>query len=354
MSLATMPVDVEPKTTALIKAIPLGRIKPDPNQPRRSFDEYELGTLAESLKEAGQLTPVQVTQDTEGKGYTLIFGERRWRAAKIAGLKTLKCEVVTSIDAATITVRQLIENRQREAVRPLQEAVAMAELLMQANWTAGKLAIAMGVTVSTISKAIALTRLDPEVQALIDDGALSAASGYEISRLRHELLQVEMAHLAVTERWTRDMIAKKVTEWKDGEPDAKPITPTFPVLDEAEPIELSGLEVDTPHQPAGPTKELPAYRIQPPTACEPETRPETFPGEKPDGESTSPVEPVWRPERHFRFEPFPGCLVTVSLPAHTIDAKQAVADAFEFVLENWDDYRLIEDMKKDRGLPPGP
>lgn len=353
MSLATMPVDVEPKTTALIKAIPLGQIAPDPNQPRRSFDEYELGTLAESLKKAGQLTPVQVTQDTEGKGYTLIFGERRWRAAKIAGLKTLKCEVVTAIDAATITVRQLIENRQREAVRPLQEAMAMAELLMRANWTAGKLAIAMGVTVSTVSKAIALTRLDPEVQELIDDGSLSAASGYELSRLRAPELQIELAHLAVTERWTRDMIAKKVTVWKDGEPDARPITPTFPVLEVDTPLELSGLEVDTPHQPAEPTKELPAYKIQPPTACEPETRPETFPGEKPGGESTPAIEPVWSPERHYRFEPFPGCLVTVSLPAHTIDAKQAITDAFEFVMENWDGYELSAMHKKDRGLPPG-
>ncbi len=121
--------------------IPLEKIAPDPDQPREEFDEDALNRLAESLKTRGQLQPIRVRWD-EGRGaYMILIGERRWRAAKLAGLPTVSAVVVEgTIDPAELLAIQLIENCLREDLKPIEQAKAFKALMERNGWTVRQVA----------------------------------------------------------------------------------------------------------------------------------------------------------------------------------------------------------------------
>ena len=152
---------------ARISRIPTGSIRPDPDQPRKSFDPAALQELADSLVSAGQIHPIHVRSDPDAYDrYLLIAGERRWRAAQIARLPLIDCIVKDAERAAEI---QLIENLQREDLRPLEEAFAFKRYMDERGLTQAAMAKVVGKRQSTISEILSLTTLpEPILEALPD------------------------------------------------------------------------------------------------------------------------------------------------------------------------------------------
>jgi ParB family chromosome partitioning protein len=163
--------------------ISLDRIEPDPDQPREDFDAAALERLAESMKQRGQLQPVRVRWD-EGRGaYILICGERRWRAARMAGLSTLACVVTEGdVDAGELLALQLIENCVREDLAPIEQARAYRTLMDRMGWSGNRLAQEIGINQSSVVHALALLDLPADVQQKVEQGELSPSTAYELSK----------------------------------------------------------------------------------------------------------------------------------------------------------------------------
>ena len=189
---------VRSKDTAVID---LERIVPDPDQPRKEFDAEALARLAASLKARGQLQPIRVRWDDARGSYVIIMGERRWRAAGLAGLPALTCVIHDGplTEGETLAL-QLIENAVREDLKPIEQARAYQALMDNNGWDGKTLAAELAVDPSKVSRAMALLDLPEAVQEKVDQGALPASTAYEISRLADPAEQAEVAERAVAER----------------------------------------------------------------------------------------------------------------------------------------------------------
>ena len=154
--------------------IELGRVVPDPDQPRKTFDDEDLDNLAESLKDEGQLEPVRVRYDAAADRYVIIAGERRYRAAHRAGLPTLHAIVEDrELTADRLTVLQLIENTLRVDLAPLEAAAAYKAL--QGVWGCSQAELAKRLHISTaaVSRALSLLDLPAESQQAIATGKIA-------------------------------------------------------------------------------------------------------------------------------------------------------------------------------------
>lgn len=141
--------------------IPIDSIVPNPDQPRKHFDEEPLTNLMESVREKGLLQPVVVRKAEEGKGFILIAGERRWRAAKAAGLRKIPVLVRQNDDPLELA---LVENLQRQDLRPLEEAEALLKLKERRGFTDEILARIVGKSRSTITELLTLNQLPESVK----------------------------------------------------------------------------------------------------------------------------------------------------------------------------------------------
>ncbi len=150
--------------------IPVDRLSPNPFQPRRSFTEEGLEQLAESIRRHGVLQPIVVRPS--GDGYQLIAGERRWRAAQIAGLQRIPA-VVRELDDSSMVQVALIENLQREDLNPIEEASAYRRLMDEFNMTQEQLSSAIGRSRPTIANAVRLLNLPAEIQRAVEEKRLS-------------------------------------------------------------------------------------------------------------------------------------------------------------------------------------
>jgi ParB family chromosome partitioning protein len=190
--------------------IPIEKIDRDPDQPREEFDPEGLAQLAESLRSRGQLQPIRVRWD-EGRGvYVIVCGERRWRAARMAGLVTLSCIIVEKpLDAAERLAVQLVENALREDLRPIEQARAYRALMDLKGWSGNQLARELAIHQASVARALAL--LDPEtVQEQVEQGALSPATAYEVSKVADVSQQQALAERVVAEKLSRDDVAREV------------------------------------------------------------------------------------------------------------------------------------------------
>lgn len=140
--------------------VDLDIVQPDPNQPRKFFDQQALEELAESIKQKGVLQPVIIRRDAEGKIF-LIAGERRWRAAKMAGLTQIPAILKTKDNAMEIS---MIENLQRENLNPVEEADALQRMIDQHGYSQTKLATVIGKARTTINEILSLNRLPEEIK----------------------------------------------------------------------------------------------------------------------------------------------------------------------------------------------
>lgn len=169
--LSTAPASAE----AELRELPVDLIAPNPQQPRRSFEEEPLVALAESLKHRGVLQPVLV-RPVPGGTYELIAGERRWRAAQLAGIESVPAMVRPHDDAASLELA-LIENMAREDLNPLDEARAVAALVEELGLTREDVGRRVGRSRVAISNLLRLLELPDEALALIEDGTLSQGHG---------------------------------------------------------------------------------------------------------------------------------------------------------------------------------
>ena len=192
--------DVGRRANRSFGQIEIDRIQPDPDQPRVEFDEEALSQLAASIRDRGQLAPIRVRwSDSHGK-WLIISGERRWRAAHRAGLKTIDCYFQEqALSPTQILEEQLIENLLRQDLRPIEEAESFQRLMQVNAWNGKQLASALNISPTRVSRALALLKLPHEMRVRIDTGDLSARAGYELSKLPEPLIvQAVKSEKAIT------------------------------------------------------------------------------------------------------------------------------------------------------------
>ena len=161
-----------------VTKIPIKSIKPNPNQPRRDFDENTLAELAASIKEKGVVTPITVREGDNG--YDLVAGERRWRAAKKLRLRDIPAYVVVIKNDAEMMEMALIENIQREDLNPLEESEAYAVLNSKFGLSHSAIAKSVGKKRVTVTNALRLLKLPPEIRKSIRVGEISGGHGRAI------------------------------------------------------------------------------------------------------------------------------------------------------------------------------
>jgi ParB family chromosome partitioning protein len=191
--------------------IRLDRISPDPNQPRKEFDPETLRRLADSLKERGQLQPIRVRWDGVADRYVVVVGERRYRAAQLAGLETLAC-VVTSGDVSPedLIEDQLIENALREDLKPIEQAHAYRSLLAARGLSHRELAERLQIGHASITRALALLDLPAPIQESVEEGQLPPSVAYEVGKLPDPDDQTELARQAVEQKMNRAEVTRAV------------------------------------------------------------------------------------------------------------------------------------------------
>lgn len=182
------------------RRLKLEDVIPNPNQPRVNFDEDGMDELAASVTEVGVLQPVIVRPLDDGR-YALIAGERRWRAARRAGLSEIPAMVRTSDDQGTLT-EALIENLQRQDLGPLEEAAAYQTLLEDYGLTHEQVAAAVGKSRPAISNTLRLMQLPAAIQGMVERGELSAGHARALLAIEDAAYAQHVAARAVTEGWT--------------------------------------------------------------------------------------------------------------------------------------------------------
>jgi ParB family chromosome partitioning protein len=193
---ALIPTEAASDRGSALLDIPLSAIHPNPLQPRENFDEESLASLTASVREVGVLQPILVRRD--GDGYELVAGERRWRAAKRAGLVTIPALVRTADDVASMT-QALVENLHREDLNPMEEAAAYQQLIEDFGLTHEEVASRVGRTRASVSNTLRLFQLPPGLQRLVIDAQLSAGHARALLGTPDRGFQEQLARRAVSE-----------------------------------------------------------------------------------------------------------------------------------------------------------
>jgi len=169
-----------------VKKIILSKIKPNPNQPRHNFNHDALNELTKSIKEKGVITPITLRKTVDG--YEIIAGERRWRAAKKARLKSIPAHIVNIKNNAEMMELALIENVQREDLNPIEEAEGYAILNSKYKMSHEDIAKSIGKKRVTVSNSLRLLRLPIEIRKSIKGGHISAGHGRALLQLKTDKL----------------------------------------------------------------------------------------------------------------------------------------------------------------------
>ena len=211
-----------------LEELPIMSIEPNPNQPRVHFDEEALTELAASVAEIGVLQPVLVRPVGDGR-YQLVAGERRWRAARRAGLALVPAIVRTTDDLGSVE-RALVENLHRQDLTALEEAAAYQQLLDDFGLTHEQVAARVGKSRSAVSNTLRLLSLPPGIQHLLADGRLSAGHAKALLGTPDRAFQEQIASRASTEGWSVRTIEEAIRAHQAGEArvDEEP-APTTPV-----------------------------------------------------------------------------------------------------------------------------
>lgn len=200
---ALIPSDVTDDPEATFQTVAVSSIRANQYQPRDHFDEESLDSLTNSVRELGVLQPLLVRRD--GEGYELIAGERRWRAAKRAGLQDVPVVVREADDTASLE-QALVENLHRQDLNALEEAAAYQQLVDEFDFTQAKIAKRVGKSRSAVANILRLLALPMGVQRLVGTGQLSAGHARTILGCDDEEKQVLLAQRCVDEQLTvRDL-----------------------------------------------------------------------------------------------------------------------------------------------------
>ena len=205
--------------------IPIDRISANPHQPRRQFNETSLAELSASLKSNGLIQPIVVRRVADG--YQLVAGERRLRAAKLAGMSAIPA-IVREVDSFNQAQMALVENIHREDLNPMERAAAYRALIDQLGLTQAELASRLGEDRSTIANFLRLLELAEAVKAMIRDGQLSLGHAKVLAGVADVLEQERLAKLTVSqelsvrnlERLTQSATTPQPTKGTKAEPSA--------------------------------------------------------------------------------------------------------------------------------------
>ena len=221
-------IEEEQKSEKGVTTIRISMIEPKKDQPRRNFDREALASLADSIAANGVLQPIIVREGVAGM-YSIIAGERRWRASKLAGLSEIPAIVVDADEFAAAKIA-MIENLQREDLNPMEEALGYRDLMENYSLTQENLSVHIGKSRSAIANSLRLLDLPDEVLEMIASGELSAGHGRTLLGLKDKAQilplaeKVIMRNLSVRETEAAVKAAnKKLT--------AEPEEPVVPVVD---------------------------------------------------------------------------------------------------------------------------
>jgi ParB family chromosome partitioning protein len=201
LSVSTPPAGADGQPAgAELRELAIDLVKPNKGQPRRQFDEAALQALAESVEERGVIQPVLV-RPRAGGTFELVAGERRWRAAKLAGLDKVPALVQDHDDAASLEVA-LVENMAREDLNPVEEARAVAGLVEELGLTREAVGKKVGRSRVAISNLLRILDLPDEALALLEDGTLSAGHGRALLLAEDQVDRKRLAHAAADGAWS--------------------------------------------------------------------------------------------------------------------------------------------------------
>ena len=182
-------------TKSPYQLLPIYKVEPNPGQPRQDFDDEELQSLADSIATHGVVQPLTVRKLESGY-YQIIAGERRWRAARLAGLKDIPAVIIEADDKKTMELA-LIENLQRQDLNPIEEALGYQTLMQEYGMTQDETAKQVGKSRPAVANALRLLALCPQVMELVRSGKLSAGHARAVLSLKTEKQQKEAAQKIV-------------------------------------------------------------------------------------------------------------------------------------------------------------
>jgi ParB family transcriptional regulator, chromosome partitioning protein len=220
---ALIPPEQEVAGDTALQEVPVSRIRPNPRQPRRSFDEEALGALAASVRELGLLQPVLV-RSIGGDDYELIAGERRWRAAKRAGLPTIPV-IVRQVDDLASLEQAVVENLHRQDLNPLEEAAAYQQLIEDFSLTHDQLAARVGRSRVAVTNALRLFQLPPAIQRLVAEGQLSGGHARALLGTPDRAFQEALARRVVRQGLSVRANEESVRARNEREPSDRPLDP---------------------------------------------------------------------------------------------------------------------------------
>lgn len=218
---ALIPSDVIGDASSGLREVPVGSISPNPHQPRAYFDEEALASLTASIAELGVLQPILV-RELGDERYELIAGERRWRAAKRAGLPSIPV-VVRSVDEVLSLEQALVENLHREDLNPLEEAAAYQQLIEDFELTQEVVAQKVGKSRSAVANTLRLFQLPPAIQRLLAENQLAAGHAKALlgtpDRAYQERLARQIVDQGLSVREAEDAVRRHLVEVDEDAPE---------------------------------------------------------------------------------------------------------------------------------------
>ena len=239
--------DVSPSfepDNAKIETLPLREIEPDPDQPRKTFDDETLAELASSIAEHGLIQPIAVRPKVSG-GYLIVAGERRWRACRMAGLTEAPVVVKDVTDEQAMEIA-LVENLQREDLDPVEEAMGIRELMTRCDLTQEQAARKLGKSRSALANSLRLLNLPENVLELLKSGFINTGHAKVILGLPTPELQEQAAQMIADHELNvrqAEVLCKKLARPAKGPAKPAPID-TLPVEVEESLKEVLGSEVN--------------------------------------------------------------------------------------------------------------
>ena len=205
-----------------VTEIAVSQLDPNPDQPRRTFDTQALEALAESIRQAGVLQPLLVVEN--GARYRIVAGERRYRAARMAGLQSVPCVVRDMTEQARMEAA-LIENLQREDLNPIEEAAGIRALMEECGYTQELAAKRVGRSRPAVANLLRLLQLPESIRELVKAGELSAGHARVLAGLADESRQLALAERAVREGMSVRELEKLAAQTmeKPAKPEPKPL-----------------------------------------------------------------------------------------------------------------------------------
>jgi ParB family chromosome partitioning protein len=250
---ALIPTEVVGDRSSALREVPIGSIKPNPLQPRSHFDDETMASLASSIKELGVLQPILVRQsgDDGEDEFELIAGERRWRAARRAGLQTIPVLIQVTDDAHSLE-QALVENLHRQDLNVLEEASAYQQLIEEFDYTHDEVATRVGKSRTAVTNTLRLLQLPSGAQRLLAEGQISPGHARALLGTPDRGYQEALAKSIVAEGLTVRAVEEAVRA--STQPDEPERVPDLAVVEDLEPSVPPHATEEAPPPPSAPRR----------------------------------------------------------------------------------------------------